>query len=47
MGKGGEKAENASPAAADKVEVLLDGQLYDVTNMKVSFFAILFHCLLA
>ena len=34
MGKGGEN--NVDPSNTEKSEVLLDGTLYDVTNMKVS-----------
>ena len=33
MGRGGEKAIDTN--SSEKAEVLLDGKLYDVTNMKV------------
>ena len=34
MGRGGEKAIDTN--TSEKAEVLLDGKLYDVTNMKVT-----------
>ena len=44
MGRGGEKAVTDTNNTSEKAEVLLDGTLYDVSNMKVCMFVYMYTC---